>query len=101
MQKARRRTYLAFREDTNSFLKTKVGGALAVGGGRDGDQIFTINSILQWMLMQNMIVVVNNYGIGVSAKAGMKGDAMNDDIGIAMARHVGLLVAEVAVMIKE
>lgn len=82
------------------LLKNKVGGAIAVGGGRDGGQLFTINSMLQWMLMQNMIVVGNNYGMGGSAKAGMKGDALNDDIGIAMARHVGLRVAEVAGKIK-
>jgi hypothetical protein len=34
--------------------------------------------------------------VGGSAKAGMKGDALNDEIGLAMARHVGLRVAEVA-----
>jgi multimeric flavodoxin WrbA len=73
-----------------------VGGAIAVGGGRDGGQLFTINHILQWMLMQNMIVVGNNYGMGGSAKAGTKGDVTNDEIGLAMARHVGLRVAEVA-----
>lgn len=78
------------------LLKNKVGGAIAVGGGRDGGQLFTINSILQWMLLQSMIVVGNNYGMGGSAKAGMKGDAVNDEIGIAMAKHVGLRVAEVA-----
>jgi len=83
------------------LLQNKVGGAIAVGGGRDGGQLFTINSILQWMLLQNMIVVGNNYGMGGSAKAGMKGDALNDEIGIAMARHVGLRVAEVAGMIRE
>ncbi len=77
------------------LLKNKVGGAIAVGGGRDGGQLFTINSILQWMLMQNMIVVGNNYGMGGSAKAGTKGDATNDEIGLAMARHVGMRVAEV------
>ena len=77
------------------MLKNKVGGAIAVGGGRDGGQLFTINHILQWMLMQNMIVVGNNYGIGGSAKAGMKGDALNDEIGLEMAKHVGLRVAEV------
>lgn len=78
------------------LLKNKVGGAIAVGGGRDGGQLFTINHILQWMLMQNMIVVGNNYGMGGSAKAGIKGDATNDEIGLAMARHVGMRVAEVA-----
>ncbi len=83
------------------LLKNKVGGAIAVGGGRDGGQLFTVNSILQWMLIQSMIVVGNNYGMGGSAMAGMKGDALKDEIGIAMARHVGLRVAEVAGKIKE
>jgi hypothetical protein len=41
-------------------------------------------------------VVGNNYGLGGSAKAGMKGDALNDEIGLAMARHVGLRFVEVA-----
>lgn len=83
------------------LLKNKVGGAIAVGGGRDGGQLFTINSIIQWMLLQSMIVVGNNYGMGGSAKAGMKGDALNDEIGLAMAKHVGLRVAEVAGKITE
>jgi len=82
------------------LLKNKIGGAIAVGGGRDGGQLFTINSILQWMLLQSMIVVGNNYGMGGSAKAGTKGDVQNDEIGIAMARHVGLRVAEVAGKIR-
>jgi multimeric flavodoxin WrbA len=82
------------------LLKNKVGGAIAVGGGRDGGQLFAINSMLQWMLLQNMIVVGNNYGMGGSAKAGIKGDALNDEIGVAMAKHVGLRVAEVAGKIR-
>jgi len=82
------------------LLKNKVGGAIAVGGGRDGGQLFTINTILQWMLMQDMIVVGNNYGMGGSAKAGTKGDAINDGIGLAMARHTGLRVAEVSAKIQ-
>ncbi|MBE0521882.1 MAG: flavodoxin family protein [Candidatus Methanoperedenaceae archaeon] len=78
------------------LLKNKVGGAIAVGGGRDGGQLFTINSILQWMLTQSMIVVGNNFAMGGSAMAGMKGDVVKDEIGMAMAKHVGLRVAEVA-----
>ncbi|TAN35200.1 MAG: flavodoxin family protein [Candidatus Methanoperedens sp.] len=83
------------------LLKNKVGGALAVGGGRDGGQLFTINHILQWMLMQSMIVVGNNFAMGGSAMAGMKGDALKDEIGIAMARHVGLRVAEVVMTMNK
>lgn len=82
------------------LLKNKVGGAMAVGGGRDGGQLFTINSILQWMLTQNMIIVGNNFAMGGSAMAGMKGDAAKDEIGLAMAKHVGLRVGEVAGKIR-
>ena len=53
------------------------------------------------MLLQSMIVVGNNYALGGSAKAGMKGDARNDEIGIAMAWHVGLRVAEIAGKFRE
>ncbi len=83
------------------LLKNKVGGAIAVGGGRDGGQLFTINHILQWMLAQSMIVVGNNFAMGGSALAGMKGDAQNDEIGLAMAKHVGLRVTEVAMALNK
>lgn len=83
------------------LLKNKAGGAIAVGGGRDGGQLFTINSILQWMLAHGMVVVGNNFSMGGSAMAGMKGDAAKDEIGMAMAKHVGLRVAEVAGRIRD
>jgi multimeric flavodoxin WrbA len=82
------------------LLKDKVGGAIAVGGGRDGGQQFTINAIHHWMLLQNMVVVGNNFGTGGSAHAGMPGDVKNDEIGLVMARYVGLRVTEVAGMLK-
>jgi hypothetical protein len=39
--------------------------------------------------------------MGGSAKAGTKGDATNDEIGLAMARHVGLRVAEVVMTMNK
>lgn len=55
----------------NNFqLKGKVGGAIAVGGSRNGGQEFTAREIQNWMLLQEMVVVSDKEtshfgGIGV------------------------------------
>lgn len=54
----------------NGFLlKGKVGGAVAVGGSRNGGQEFTINAIHSWMYIHGMLVVgdVGHFG-GIALK---------------------------------
>jgi len=82
------------------LLQDKVGGAIAVGGGRNGGQELTIQAIHAWMLSQNMIVVGNNFGLGGTAQAGMPGEVKKDEIGLSMAYHTGKRVTEVAKKLK-
>jgi multimeric flavodoxin WrbA len=51
------------------LLKGKVGGAIAVGGSRNGGQEFTIQAIHSWMHIHGMIVVGDgaHFG-GIAAK---------------------------------
>ncbi|VVB90728.1 Iron-sulfur flavoprotein [uncultured archaeon] len=54
----------------NGFLlKGKVGGAVAVGGSRNGGQEYTVNAIHSWMHIHGMLVVgdVGHFG-GIALK---------------------------------
>lgn len=81
----------------NNFqLRGKVGGAIAVGGTRNGGQEFTIRDIQNWMLLQEMIVVGDKEtghfgGIGVGRK---EGEALEDEIGLKTAENLGKKVLE-------
>ncbi len=46
------------------LLKGKVGGAIAVGGSRNGGQEFTIQAIHSWMHIHGMLVVGDNAHFG-------------------------------------
>jgi len=85
------------------LLRDKVGGALAVGGVRNGGQEYAIQTIHAAMLCQDMIVVsdgkptahfgaplLSNAETGVSA----------DDVGLETARNLGRRVAEVALRLQ-
>jgi len=60
------------------LLKSKVGGAIAVGGARNGGQEFTIQAIHSWMHIHGMLIVgdMNHFG-GIALKP-----VISDDIGI-------------------
>ncbi len=60
------------------LLKGKVGGAIAVGGARNGGQEFTIQAIHSWMHIHGMLVVgdMNHFG-GISLKP-----VESDDVGL-------------------
>ncbi len=85
-------------------LKNKVGGAIAVGGSRNGGQETTIQQIHNFYLIHSMIVVGDSEptahygGTGVGRKAE---DCKNDSIGIETARNLGKKVAEVIKLIKK
>lgn len=100
-----------FRPNINLSLKDpdmnlfKVGGAIAVGGTRNGGQECTINCIHGFYHTKGITVV--NGGLGAyaggsvwSRDGGMEG-AMADEIGIRNARAVGRRVAKVAVAMKK
>jgi multimeric flavodoxin WrbA len=54
----------------NGFLlKGKVGGAIAVGGSRNGGQEFTIQAIHSWMHIHGMLVVGDKaHFVGIAVK---------------------------------
>lgn len=98
-----RPTYTILKQDRNYF-STKVGGAIAVGGTRNGGQECTINNILGFYHTQGIIVV--NGGLGVYAGGSVwskdkKAQGAEEDlIGMQNARIIGKRVAETAVLIK-
>ena len=88
----------------NGFkLKNKVGGALAVGGSRNGGQEAVIGIIQNWFTLHGMLVVGDDAptahfgGIGVGRTTG---DAAKDDIGLETARNLGKHLAEVVKKLK-
>jgi len=79
-------------------LSNKVGGALAVGGARNGGQELVIQSIQAAMLCQEMVVVGDGKPTAhFGATLVSKDDSIAaDDFGVATARNLGRRVAEVA-----
>lgn len=81
----------------NNFqLSGKIGGAIAVGGSRNGGQEFTIRDIQNWMFLQEMIVVSDREtahfgGICVARKIG---DVLKDELGLKTVENLALKVLE-------
>jgi multimeric flavodoxin WrbA len=84
----------------NGFLlRNKVGGAVAVGGVRNGGQSLVLQQIHAAMLVQDMIVVSDGQPtshFGGTGFSGMEGGMKSDEFGLATAAGVGRRVAEVA-----
>ncbi|HET6440929.1 MAG TPA: flavodoxin family protein [Phycisphaerae bacterium] len=83
----------------NGFLfRSKVGGALAVGGVRNGGQELTIQAIHAAMLCHDMVVVGDGQPtahFGAALWSGGGQGVADDDIGLETARNLGRRVAEV------
>lgn len=86
----------------NFQLSGKVGGAIAVGGTRNGGQENVIRDIQNWMMIHEMVVVADrktaHFG-GIAAARG-PGDVLNDAPGIATAENLGLQVYEICSRMK-
>lgn len=88
--------WMVFRK--NFDLRDKVGGAIAVGAGRNGGQELTLQTVHAAMLCQDMIIVSEGKptarlgGIVVSSGE----DVSQDQTGLATAKGLGRRVAEVA-----
>lgn len=79
-----------------------VGGAIAVGGSRNGGQENVIRDIQNWMMIHEMIVVADRKtahfgGIAVGRNPG---DALKDETGLATVKNLGERVYDVASLIK-
>jgi len=72
------------------LLKGKVGGAIAVGGARNGGQEFTIQAIHSWMHIHGMLVVGdrNHFG-GIALKP-----VDSDDVGVKTVKDTASLMCD-------
>jgi len=90
--------FMVFRKNKLA-LSNKVGGALAVGGGRNGGQELTIDAILACLLAQEMIIVGDGRPTahrGATLWNNWKDDITKDEFGVSTAKNLGRRVAEVA-----
>jgi multimeric flavodoxin WrbA len=85
-------------------LKNKVGGAISVGGSRNGGQETTISSIHEFMLIHDIIIVGDGAPLahyGGTGVGGAKEDTESDVIGLETSRNLGKRVAELALKFNE
>ncbi len=84
-------------------LRNKLGGAIAVGGSRNGGQESVVRTIQNWFTLHGMLVVGDDAptahfgGIGVGRALG---DAATDEVGLETARNLGRHVAEMCKKLK-
>ena len=84
----------------NGFMfKNKLGGALAIGGSRNGGQELTIQAVHAAMMIHDMIIVGDGDHFGGAAWANHKGGYKADETGISTAKNLGKRMAEVAALI--
>ncbi len=75
-------------------FKDKVGGALVVGGARNGGQELALTQINTYFLMMDMVVASAENGFyGAMATGNDKGDVADDEEGMDKARGLGRRVA--------
>jgi multimeric flavodoxin WrbA len=84
-------------------LSGKVGGAIAVGGARNGGQESVCRDIQNWMLIHEMLVVGDEKtahfgGICVGRNPG---DAMKDEIGLKTVENLAKRVCDITKKIKK
>lgn len=85
-------------------LKNKVGGAISVGGSRNGGQETTISAIQQFMLIQDLVIVGDGAPLahyGGTGVGGVKEDSETDEIGLETSRNLGMRVAELAIKLNK
>jgi len=93
--------WMVFR--SNFALRSKVGGAIAVGAARNGGQELTLQAIHAAMLCQDMIVVSDGRPtarLGGILVTGGKEDISQDEAGLTTVKGLGARVAEVALMLR-
>lgn len=84
-------------------LAGKVGGAIAVGGSRNGGQENVVRDIQNFMMVHEMVVVSDKKtahfgGIAVARKTG---EAEKDETGLATAENLGIKVYETVSRMKQ
>jgi len=79
-------------------LSGKIGGAIAVGGSRNGGQEFTIQTIHHWMLIHEMLVASDKKTahFGGIAVARNPGDVLKDKSGMETVRNLAKNIVEIS-----
>lgn len=84
-------------------LKNKVGGAISVGGSRNGGQETTISAIHEFMLIHDVILVGDGAPLahyGGTGVGGAKEDTGSDEVGLETSKNLGGRVAELAIKLN-
>ena len=85
----------------NGFmLKNRLGGAIAVGGSRNGGQELTVQGVHAAMMIHGMIIVGDGEHFGGAAWSNHPDGYQGDDTGIGSARNLGRGMAEIARMMQ-
>ncbi|MDI6644455.1 MAG: flavodoxin family protein [Methanobacteriaceae archaeon] len=85
-------------------LKDKIGGAITVGGARNGGQETTCAAIHHFMLIHDMIVVGDGKPLahyGGTGIGGAMGETENDEFGLESSENLGKRIAEMAKKINK
>ena len=80
-------------------LKDKIGGAITVGGARNGGQETTCAAIHHFMLIHDMVVVGDGEPMahyGGTGIGGAKGETENDKFGVESSVNLGKRIAELS-----
>ena len=89
----------------NGFIfRNVVGGALAVGGVRNGGQELTIQAVQAGMLCHDMVCVgdgLDTCHVGATLFSGCEGGVDNDTFGLLTAQNLGRRVAQVALLLSK
>lgn len=81
----------------NGFMfRDKLGGAIAVGGSRNGGQELTIQAVHAAMMIHDMIIVGDGDHFGGAAWGNHPDGYQADKVGIATAQNLGRRMVEVA-----
>ncbi len=84
----------------NGFMfKNLLGGAIAVGGSRNGGQELTIQAIHAGMMIHDMIIVGNGTHFGGAAWANNPDGYENDKTGIGTVKGLGKRMTEMACLL--
>ncbi|NYB52444.1 MAG: flavodoxin family protein [Methanobacteriaceae archaeon] len=84
-------------------LQNKIGGAISVGGSRNGGQETTISTIHDFMLIHDMVLVGDGAPLahyGGTGVGGAKDASESDEIGLETSQNLGRRVAELAVKLN-
>ncbi len=85
----------------NGFMfRNKLGGAIAVGGSRNGGQELTIQAIHAGMMIHDMIIVGDGDHFGGAAWGKHPDGYKADSTGITTARNLGKRMVEIAKMMQ-